>query len=758
MFKTFKILLFLLIIIFFSESYTYSQKDVDKQKAEFIHKFPRYLDWPDGSDVIKVGILGGSNRMLRYLRKYDNRSFKVSTIQGSEEVDEFGFDMLYVGKSFTDDIETILRKAKINNIIIISDGWGTKKLLMLNFVTKGSKVSFEINSRNINETGVAVSANIKKAGAIVIDDRFLFEESEKHLIEEKERVRIQKEELKMQQIKLEYQLKKINRQESKIAEHKKEIDKQLRRINNQRKELETLLTRIKNQTKELSKKSRELDEKTIILREKEVAIEEQNRKITEKQIEVEEQNKILDQQNDEISERQSRITKQKLEIAAQTGIIRTQKNALTIFTVLFVIIVALVIFIFRSLKTQKKQNKLLAERKEEIEQQAKQLENANAELAKLSLVASETSNAVAILNKEGEFEWVNAGFTRMYGYTLQLLQNELGTNIKEISTFNKIDEVIEKCVNKKSSLSFESEITTRDSTNKWTQTTISPTLNTTGEAHKLVLIDTDITDAKKAEAEIAKQNKQITSSILYAKRIQNAVLSPVEIIDSYLPEHYIMFRPRDIVSGDFYWAAEKDNKLIVTAADCTGHGVPGAFMSMLGITFLNQIIAENRDKVINANYILDELRDKVKSSLRQTGKEGEAKDGMDMSLCIIDKDEMKAEFSGAQNSLVLIRDGQITEYKGDMMPIGISYNEIPFKNKIFDIQTGDIIYMYSDGYPDQFHHKTKQKFYSKRLKLFLQKIGKKSLKEQGEILEETFDDWKGDFRQIDDVIVVGLRI
>ena len=537
----------------------------------------------------------------------------------------------------------------------------------------------------------------------------------------------------------------------KIEKHQKEIKKQQARITEQRVELLVL-------GKKADKNRKELAEKISILQKKEKAIEEQNQKLTEQKIKVQKQTDILEEQNSEIEERQQKIQKQRLEIASQTGIIKTQNNALLIFGVLLVFIIILSFFLFRSSRTQKRQNRELENQKNEIEIQAVQLEQVNTELEKLSIVASETSNAVAILHTNGNFEWVNAGFTRMYGYTLQLLKNEIGENIYQASSHSNIEKIIRKCIKEKDAISYESQVTTRDGKHRWSQTTVSPTLNHDNEVGRLVLIDTDITQVKKAEAEIASQNKKITDSIVYARRIQKAVLTPREVISNYIPEHFIMFRPRDIVSGDFYWAAEKDNKLIITAADCTGHGVPGAFMSMLGITFLNQIIAENESKDINASFILDEIRDKVKSSLRQTGKEGEAKDGMDMALCIIDKTNMSLEFAGAQNPLILIRDGKTQRIKGDDMPIGISYQEEQFTNHSLKIQKDDIMYIFSDGYADQFGEKTKKKFYSKRLRMLFEKIHLKPLPEQSQILEDNFDRWKGTRSQMDDVLVIGLKV
>lgn len=743
-----------------------AQKDVSKAKAEYIYELAKHFDWKIENEDITAAVVGGDKDILKNLSKLSKKrfpygkSFKTTYFMQPEDLMQFedGVSIIYIGKEFNDQLPQILRYAKITGAILVSEEWDVRKSLMVNFIKKNGKWTYEYNIRNLEENDITVGESIKKTDAILIDDKSLLDESEKNLLEEKEKVRAQREELKLQELKLAYQLKKINKQTEKIKAHQLEIerqqkyiDDQKRRIEEQKKELSILILKADAQTKQLAAA-------TAILKEKERDVEIQTQKLEEQKQKVEEQNKVLEEQKAEIEERQDKIRSQKLEIAAQTGIIRTQKNAITIFSVLLFIILILVFFVVRSNRIQKKQNKLLAEQKTEIEHQAKQMEEINKELAKLSIVASETSNAVAILDQKGRFEWLNAGYTRMHGYTLQLLRNEVGNSLSDVSSHPQVTEILQKSIEQKSAVSFESESKTRNGGKIWTQTTVTPTLNAFSEVDKLVLIDTDITEIKKAEAEIANKNKQITRSILYAERIQRAVLTPKEIIAQYLPQHFVMFRPRDIVSGDFYWAAEKENVLIVTAADCTGHGVPGAFMSMLGISFLNQIIAEHPVEKLSSNMVLDELREKVKTSLRQTGKEGEAKDGMDMALCIIDKNKMRMDFAGAQNPLVLIRDGEIIQYKADDQPIGISYNEHPFSNHIFEVQKGDSYYIFSDGYADQFGERTKKKFFSKRLRMMFQKMNDKTMLEQQRELEKTFDEWKGNRSQMDDVLVIGLKI
>jgi len=259
------------------------------------------------------------------------------------------------------------------------------------------------------------------------------------------------------------------------------------------------------------------------------------------------------------------------------------------------------------------------------------------------------------------------------------------------------------------------------------------------------------------------QKKDITDSIEYAKRIQTALLPPLSFIRRSLPEHFILFKPRDIVSGDFYWMMNKDDKIIIAAADCTGHGVPGAFMSMLGTAFLSEIvnkIIENKHIYsLQANEILNQLRNYIIESLHQSGAENESKDGIDIALCIIDPDKKKLQFSGAHNPLYLIRNNELIVYKGDRMPVSIHQNaNISFTNHEIDINEDDIIYIFSDGFVDQIGGPKKRKFMSRNLQDLLLKIHQKPMDVQEQILNKTFEDWKGDYIQLDDILIIGIKL
>jgi serine phosphatase RsbU (regulator of sigma subunit) len=261
----------------------------------------------------------------------------------------------------------------------------------------------------------------------------------------------------------------------------------------------------------------------------------------------------------------------------------------------------------------------------------------------------------------------------------------------------------------------------------------------------------------KQNAIIEEKNKDITDSINYARRIQEAILPAKDLKHLIFPDTFILFQPRDIVSGDFYWFAEKNGKRIIAAVDCTGHGVPGAFMSMIGNAFLNEII--NEKGITQPSEILNQLRLNVVSSLKQSEAEGENKDGMDISLCSFSADFSSVEFAGAFNPMWLIRNGEVKIFPGDKEPVGFqSETSTPFTNHTIELQKGDTIYIFSDGYADQFGGPKGKKFKYSFFQQTLLSIQNKTMAEQDKILLKTFTDWRGNLEQIDDVIVIGIRV
>ncbi len=256
--------------------------------------------------------------------------------------------------------------------------------------------------------------------------------------------------------------------------------------------------------------------------------------------------------------------------------------------------------------------------------------------------------------------------------------------------------------------------------------------------------------------EIKKQKQEITDSIHYAQRIQSAVLPSASILDDIVSDHFILYLPRDIVSGDFYWIGRVNNKLVILAADCTGHGVPGAFMSMLGVAFLNEIV--NKKKIFLPNKILDNLRDQVIEALKQEGKVDEAKDGMDMAIITIDLDNNKLYYAGANNPLFLIQNGEMLQIKADKMPVAIYHKLEPFKLHEFELTRNNMLYIFSDGYQDQFGGEDGRKYMTKRFREYLQTLEKYPLSEQKDKLYDEFIKWRGEREQIDDVLVFGIKL
>jgi len=256
---------------------------------------------------------------------------------------------------------------------------------------------------------------------------------------------------------------------------------------------------------------------------------------------------------------------------------------------------------------------------------------------------------------------------------------------------------------------------------------------------------------------IAHKNANITASITYAKRIQSAILPPKEIIEQLIPDSFIFYKPKSIVSGDFYWLEQHEQYIYIAAVDCTGHGVPGALMSIVGYNILNQAL--NEKHLLHPSEIIDYLSVTLAKTLRQTDDAKSVRDGMDLMLCRIDKSNLQLEYSGSHLPLYIIRKGKLIEYKSEMVSIGQTFlnNFLGFSNQSFKLETNDLLYLFSDGYIDQFNGETDQKFSNIRFKELLVRIAALSMSEQQTKLEEQFEKWKGKSEQIDDVMVIGIK-
>lgn len=504
--------------------------------------------------------------------------------------------------------------------------------------------------------------------------------------------------------------------------------------------------------------------------------------------------------NKEIQILQKEREKQKIKLEQKNKEIRTNEIILWVFISGLLIIALFLFFSIRAYRHIVEANKLLnlqnceiAEQKEEIMAQTELLESSNKELEKLSVVASKTDNAVLIADNHGNIEWVNDSFVKIYGLTYEDFVSTYGNNLNNLSLNTNTKEQVNKAIEEKSPIRYASRISKNNGDYVWLQTVLTPILDKNGNLFKIIAVETDITAIKQAEQEIIIQNeeiaiqrdnlkmlirelekqkeeitkqrdeiaektKYITDSISYAKIIQEAILVPQEALKLMFPDSFIFYKPKDIVSGDFFWLEEKESKIFFAAVDCTGHGVPGAFMSIIGNLLLNQALHEHN--ILEPAEILNFLNRGINQILRKEQKNYLLRDGMDIALCAFHLESRVLEFAGAFNPLYIIHENQFLKYKGDGLPIGIRFNSefSNYTNHIIQLQPDDCIFIFTDGYIDQFSSDSKKKFSSTKFITALQELKAIPMEAIGKQLEIIFKEWKGEYEQMDDVLVAGIRI
>ncbi len=441
---------------------------------------------------------------------------------------------------------------------------------------------------------------------------------------------------------------------------------------------------------------------------------------------------------------------------------KKQKWILILVSFILMLVVVFAVITYRGYLNKQKAFKIISQQKLEVEKQSKIIEQTNAELEQLSIVASKTDNIVLVLNPEGDIEYVNESFQKLNRISLkEILEKKL--NIFNSSNNSKIKTIVEEAVKNKRSVKYESINKKNPENIVWEASTLTPIFDDSGKLKKIIIIDSDITEAKQQQKIIEEKNKDITSSIKYAKRIQQAILPSLEAIKEKFPDSFILYKPKDIVAGDFYWVSDAVTKhqesfMMVAVADCTGHGVPGALMSVIGNNFLR--ICEREPTVNRPSEALDFINVGISKTLRQEYSKSTIQDGMDMVFVAIDYSAMLLHFAGAKNSIYIVRDGVLTEYKGDKHPIGAYVGEEmkKFTNHSIPVQKGDCVYLFTDGYADQFGGPEGKKFMYSRFKKTLSANSHLSMDEQHNILVKEFEDWKADDEQVDDVCVFGCRI
>ncbi len=390
-------------------------------------------------------------------------------------------------------------------------------------------------------------------------------------------------------------------------------------------------------------------------------------------------------------------------------------------------------------------------------------EKMNAEMRKLTIAVDQSDSVIVITDTEGNIEYTNPIFSKLTSYTKEEVFGENPRVLKSGHHKKEFYETLWKKITSGNVWKGTFKNKKKNGELYWEQATISPIKDSRGKITNYIAVKEDITGRKESERKfvelfktIRKKNEDITQSINYAKLIQTAILPSENILKNNFTDYFIFNKPRDIVGGDFYYFNENERDITIAVADSTGHGVPGGFMTMLGHAFLDDIV--NRKNIATTGQILDKLRENIIHSLNQSYDSKGSKDGMDIAICKIEKKSLKAQYSGAYNSMLFLNETQIRIIKADKMPIGVYIKIKPFSTQEIQLQKNDLIYMFTDGYQDQFGGEQYKKYMAKNFRNLLISNKEKTLTEQNKALENELNNWKGNQNQLDDILVLGIKI
>ncbi len=379
--------------------------------------------------------------------------------------------------------------------------------------------------------------------------------------------------------------------------------------------------------------------------------------------------------------------------------------------------------------------------------------------SKMQSLSENSVDLILRLNTKGQFFYANPMSDDYLGLAPRELIN---SRISELSIDSRLAEFFTETIKKirKTNQKFSEELSIETATlgERVMNYNVIPEFNE-NELETVLFVGHDITEAKRIEMEIKDKNKAINESINYAQRIQTSILPSTPIIQEYLPKSFIFYVPRDVVSGDFPWFFKKEEILYIAAVDCTGHGVPGALLSFIGYFQLNNIV--DHDKGYTAGQVLDKLHFGVRSTLKQDRVDAEARDGMDIALCRIDKKKKELQFAGAHRPLYLLRDGELIQYKGNRKAIGgIPHRkkaEKDFENHVITYQKGDKIFFFSDGLPDQLGGPERRKYSPQRIRQQIVDNKDMTMSQFHSFFDTEFKRWKQKEKQIDDVLLIGIE-
>ncbi|MBR4328166.1 MAG: DUF4154 domain-containing protein [Bacteroidales bacterium] len=775
--------LYVMLVVAITHGKAYAQPSQDVIKANLILSCSESVEWKNykSPTEFSIAVYGSMPEELIPLReqsktrRINDRPIVIKHFRRIKEMTPT--DVVYINNKANEELEDIYNYATANKSLVITDRAPSDKYFMLNILLHDNDKQFEVNAANAKDMDCIVTDKLTNQGGSTLDLRVLYNKKSKEIKAKEERLQLQEEELVRRQAELDEQIKKneqVQKENTALAKQLRETEYQ---IEAQKATAAMLMAEVETQQSKLALNQRKLNE--------------QDQQITRKQEQVDEANKELRARENELLDREEKIRQQEDAIDRQDITINQQRTAITGVIIFIVVVIFLIILIIRSIRERaranialRRKNQELNQQKEEIDKQAAQLEGVNKELEKLSIVAGKTQNAIVIMDRNGYFEWVNAGFTRFFGYTLQLLRNERDENIVNVSGNKSIRNILFKCVSNKQTIVFESDSHTRSGKKIATQTTLTPILNEKGDVTQLVAIYSDINKLKEQEAAIRSQNeellqqkntlemqktqieeqtKSIKRGIDYAQTIQRTILPPNELIQQYF-DCFVLFRPKDIVSGDFYWfstAQDGDRQYqFIGDFDCTGHGVPGAFMSLIGNRVLNEVI--NVRSTYSPRDIMDALNAGIIKALKQD--QSTNNDGMDTCLCRVEKltdHDYKVVFCGAKRPLYYVPTDatEVQQLKGDRKSIGGTQKKrgnVQFTDQEIILHSGDTMFLCSDGISDQCDHERK-KFGSDRFVNMILQYRNEPMERQGDLFSKELDDFRGNEEQRDDISVIGIK-
>ncbi len=747
-------------------------------KAVYLFNFANEIEWPDINDIdtITIAILSHNTNVYSILKKAESKKYikgKPLKVIYSSDLDSLlskNPQILYVSKEFNSNIKNIFGKLYNRHILLVTDQLKNFIYTMINFYVYKDKLLYKIYTDNLQNAGLVPSEQLLAYGGSAYDIMDVFKQKEK--------------ELKLAKLKLDIERKRLDSlQRSYIQQESLYIAAQMRyerelsikedSVNKVHHTLDSMLIQLKQREAKLEQSKRQLHTTKVV-------IERLKKEIAEKA-------DFYNKQLEKIKLNESIIKKQQQSIAQYKQKVTKQSRRIFYMLVIIVLLVIFTLVVIKLYVDNRTMALQLENSNKEIAAQAEEQAQLIEELEKLSIVARETDNVVYLINPDGKIIWINEAFEKKYKFPLDSI---LGKNIMEVATIgsHKIAELFNKCILEHKSVEYETSFVTADGKRIWIQVTLTPVVDREGNVERVVAIDTDITKVKEAQRkievinkmlveqqrilmeqkeEIEEKSKVIQSSLEYALTIQNAILPKDETIKKYFSESYVIFKPLQIVSGDFYWLGEpKDNSdyIYVVVADGTGHGVPGAFISLITERLLDEAVYML--KIKEPKDILKYLDNEIDNLIVAENESETPLTGVDMALVRIKKlndEQFEVTFSGAKRPVVYYLPNALdleyfkTSRRSISNPLKIEY-ESDYEQYTVIVPKETIFYLYTDGYIDQNCANESKRIGSKNFLNLLWNIRNFPLKRQKEILEDYLKLCLSRQQQRDDITVWLLQL